>query len=212
MTKTVNLTGKRFGRLTAVRRDTSSNKTFLWVCQCDCGKEKIVRSYDLRDEKVKSCGCLHAEKVKTNTRTHGKSNTLIYKIWCSMKARCYRKTCKDFHDYGGRGIIMCDYWRNNFMSFYEWSMTNGYEEGLSIDRINNDGIYEPLNCRWVTQAKQARNKSNNRFITVDRITKTLADWCKFYKVHISTAHSRLKKGKTSKEIFIKNTCKKRRMK
>ncbi|MBS4171915.1 hypothetical protein [Bacillus sp. FJAT-49736] len=198
------LTGQKFGRLTVVRRDTSSNKTFLWVCKCECGNVKTVRSFDLRDGKVKSCGCLHAEKVRTNTRTHGKRNTLIYHIWCSIKGRCFRTTCKDFPNYGGRGITMCDSWRNDFMSFYEWSMSNGYKEGLSIDRINNDGNYEPSNCRWVTQAKQSRNKSNNRFITIDGMTKTLADWCKFYKVHISTAHSRIKSGKTGKEIFIKN--------
>lgn len=187
-----------------MKRDTSSKRTYFWVCKCDCGKEKIVRSYDLRDGKVKSCGCLHAEKVKTNTKTHGKSNTLIYEIWCSMKARCYRTTWKDFLNYGGRGITMCDSWRNDFMSFYEWSMSNGYEEGLSIDRINNDGNYEPSNCRWVTQTRQARNKSTNRLITIDGMTKTLSEWCEVYSVHISTAHSRIKRGKTGKEIFTKN--------
>ena len=128
-----------------------------WVCKCDCGKEKECIGLFLRNGDISSCGCYRREKRKT----HGDSNSNLYYIWIAMKARCFNKKSKDFRLYGMRGISVCDDWRNNYTSFMEWSLKSGYGAGLSIDRMNNDGNYEPSNCRWATPIQQANNKRNN---------------------------------------------------
>lgn len=124
-----------------------------FTLECSCGKQIQVRADG--SQKIKSCGCKRSE---TTHRTHSMSGTKIHNVWLSMKYRCFNKNCKQFNDYGGRGISICEEWRNNFMSFYNWSISNGYKDGLSIDRINNDGNYEPSNCRFVTKTIQQRNQ------------------------------------------------------
>lgn len=154
----IDLKGKRFGRLTVIDRLPTVNKRVMWLCKCDCGNETPVDSQNLRYGHTQSCGCIHRETLSKASTTHGNSKTRLYGIWNHMKTRCYRKSYHAFRHYGGRGIRICDEWRNNFDAFQDWAMSNGYEEHLSIDRINTDGNYSPDNCRWVTMADQNKNK------------------------------------------------------
>lgn len=159
-----NLVGQKFNRLTVVEYDHSDNGVY-WLCKCDCGNYVAVRGRDLKSGKTKSCGCYHkdlAANLGRNKRTHGKSETKLYSVWCSMKSRCGNPNNKHYYRYGGRGITVCSEWEKSFESFYEWSINNGYQEGLTIDRIDNDGNYEPHNCRWVTMYVQCRNKHKAR--------------------------------------------------
>lgn len=168
----VDFIGKRFGRLLVIEKSEpviseSGKKTQMWRCVCDCGNEINVRHSCLQSGHTTSCGCYHKETVGRLKRTHGLSHkSHLYSVWKNIKDRCYREKCKSYHNYGGRGITMCDEWKNDYKKFYDWAMKNGYEEKqtaggvniLSIDRIDNDGNYEPQNCRWVTADIQAKNK------------------------------------------------------
>lgn len=158
-----NLTGKHFNQWTVIKRAGSNKKgNSLWECRCECGTIAIVVGYSLTGGTSKSCGCAQKESVsKMNTtlkRTHGKKNTRLYRIWRGMKARCFNKNSPDYDSYGGRGITVCKEWKHDFMNFYAWAIDNGYDDSLSIDRIENNGNYEPGNCRWATASEQNRNR------------------------------------------------------
>ena len=142
---------KKYERLTIIK--FVKNKRFV-ECKCDCGNVKDIDFYNLKRGAIKSCGCYNRELHSI----HNKCETRLYRIRRNMKKRCYNKNAKEYNLYGGRGITVCEEWKNNFQSFYDWAMGNGYEEHLTIDRINNDGNYEPSNCRWTTQSIQTRNQ------------------------------------------------------
>lgn len=153
------LTGREFGRLTVIERQGSNEKRHaLWLCKCQCGNSKVISSQDLLEGNTNSCGCLRKEKSRDLSHTHGMTNTRLYDTWRAMKARCYNPANPNYKYYGGRGITICDEWKNDFPKFHDWAMSHGYAEDLTIDRINNDGNYEPSNCRWATTAEQNKNK------------------------------------------------------
>ena len=154
----VDITGQRFGRLTVVRREETKNKHTMWLCVCDCGNEIVADGYNIKYAHTTSCGCVQKERTSKANRTHGNRNTRLYRIWNCMKNRCYRKSYHAFDHYGGRGIKVCDEWKDDFQAFYKWAMSNGYEDNLSIDRVDNDKGYSPDNCRWATMADQNKNK------------------------------------------------------
>lgn len=187
------LTGQKFGRLTVIGLDESKNtrKTY-WICQCECGGIKSARSDSLLCGAIKSCGCMKREQDKVNLgRTiHGQEGTRLYLIWQKMKDRCLNTNNSHYHRYGGRGIKVCDEWHNSFVPFYEWAINNGYTEELTLDRIDNDGNYEPSNCRWVTMQEQCNNRSSNIKITIGNATKTLLQWCEIFEVDYRTVLSR----------------------
>nr|DAH22871.1 MAG TPA: hypothetical protein [Caudoviricetes sp.] len=152
------LTGRIFGRLVVVERSGTVNKHTMWLCRCDCGSEIIADAYNLRAGHTESCGCLQRERTGNANRTHGMTDSRLYTIWQSMKNRCYRKSYHAFHHYGGRGIRICEEWLCSFESFYDWAISHGYNDTLSIDRIDVNGNYCPANCRWATMKEQNMNK------------------------------------------------------
>ena len=189
------LTGQKFGRLTVLSRlKDDKRKEALWLCKCDCGKLVKVYSYTLRIGRTKSCGCWKRDNSKKMFSTHKLSNTRVYKIWAQMKKRCYNPNYSQFELYGGRGISMCNEWKENFLSFYNWSMANGYNDKLSIDRIDFNGNYEPNNCKWSTNIEQANNKRNNHFITYNNETHTIAEWERKLGLYKGAVGSRLSRG------------------
>ena len=176
--KFVDLTGQRFGRLTVIERDCLKPKggNAHWICQCDCGNYTVVASDALRCGGTTSCGCRLKEIQHFSSVTHGKTNTRLYRIWSHMKGRCYNPTDHKYPRYGGRGISICDEWKDDFQAFYDWAVANGYQEGLSIDRINNDGDYSPENCRWATEKQQSNNRNSSKLLTYCGETYTAAEW------------------------------------
>lgn len=206
----MNLQGKKFAELTVLYEcGKDKNKQVLWMCECSCGNKTEVTSYRLNKGITRSCGCLRIKAAVENSKnlgesnkTHGMSRTRIYKIHRGMKDRCLKPNDMHFHHYGGRGITVCDEWRNDFMNFYNWSMKNGYNDDLSIDRIDVNGNYEPSNCRWATNQEQGRNKRDNRYITYEGETKTLVEWSEIFKIKAGTLIARIDRyGMTFEEAI-----------
>ena len=186
--------GEKYGRLTIIELvGKTAHGSKQYHCLCDCGNETIVLGTELRRGHTKSCGCLFKEvQLKTMTK-HGKRYTRIYEIWVGMKQRCENPNKKAYEHYGGRNICICKEW-HSFEAFYDWAMANGYKEGLSIDRINNNGNYEPANCRWVTVKEQQNNRRNSHFIEAFGERHTIAEWAEITGLNYGTLKSRLKRG------------------
>lgn len=162
-----NIAGEKYGRLTTIERvGVNGQNRSLWLCKCDCGNDSVVSVSELLSGGTRSCGCLRDEKAKNRMTKHGLRYTRIYNIWLGIKRRIFDANCKEFYLYGGRGITMCDEWRDDFTSFYNWSMNNGYSDNLSIDRIDTDGGYFPNNCRWATAKEQACNRRPRKKVAV----------------------------------------------
>ena len=169
-------------------------------CRCDCGHIGIHSLYGLTSGQTKSCGCLRKKTFLERNTTHGKSRTKLNFVRQSMLQRCYNKKCKAYRWYGAKGIIVCDEWKNDLMSFYNWAMENGYKEGLTLDRIKSTGNYEPSNCRWVAMDIQQRNKSNNVFIEFNGETMCVTDWANRIGIDHETLNKRLKNWTLEKAL------------
>ena len=186
------LTGQKFNKLTVVnraesRRQPSGKLVTYWNCKCECGNTTQVRGCDLKDGHIKSCGCSHIK--------HGYANReRLYETWKNMKRRCYDLKNKRYKQYGGRGIIVCDEWLNDYMNFRNWAMENGYNDTLTIDRINVNGNYEPRNCRWATMIEQQNNVTRNRILEYKSSRKTMSEWAKIYNIPYSKFNKRIQMG------------------
>lgn len=209
MGKFRDLTGQRFGRLEVLGRNCVYDKQqSFWNCQCCCGKQMAVRGYNLTTGHAKSCGCLKADVARKNAisscTTHGMSGTKIYNLWNTMKNRCKRPESINFKNYGGRGISYCEKWEK-FEPFYKWAISNGYKDGLEIDRIDNDGDYCPENCRWVTRKENCKNRRSN-ILYRDKI---LSDWAKERRINRKTLSDRIFRYGWSWEKALNTPVKKR---
>lgn len=199
MAKVVDISGKKFGRLTVIRKVPrplnlkSSNAR--WECICDCGKIVNVISANLRNGTSSSCGCYKKEVTSMVKRTHGQSSynkTSEYQAWKGMKYRCYNKKGDHYHLYGGRGIIVCDRWLNSFENFLQ-DMGKKPSSKHSLDRINNNGNYEPSNCRWATDNEQRRNNSRNVFLDYNGKRYVLTDLAKHLSVNFGCFRAMIKR-------------------
>lgn len=197
---THDLTGRRFGKLIAVKISGTRHNRMLWLCQCDCGnKQEVTSNQLLRKNGTKSCGCLRGEKASERMTKHGIAHTRIYNIWCGIKKRCDNQKDKSYPYYGAKGIKYCDRWKD-FNNFYE-DMSSTYQDDLTIDRIDYTGDYEPDNCRWVTQQEQLNNYSRNVFITYNGETDTVFNMCKKYNIKYDRAVRQIKKGMDINLVF-----------
>lgn len=199
------LTGQTFGRLTVVGRAEDSisaggRHRVMWVCECKCGNNITVYGDNLAKGATQSCGCLRAELLSIKRTTHGQSKTRLYSIWRAMRNRCYRETDRYYDRYGGRGIYVCDEWNNDYASFADWAINAGYQDGYTIDRIDNDGAYTPTNCRWVNRTVQANNRSSNRILTVDGESHNVTEWANILEVSPKTLFSRVYAGMSDEDV------------
>lgn len=196
--KRIDLTGKRFGRLVVVDYAFTKDNKAYWNCICDCGNTCVKKGSNLMYDVTKSCGCLHKEQLQQRNTLSAKwkgsstgDNQRLYHIWCAIRNRCYSEHHVRYDRYGGRGIKVCDEWLNDFYAFEDWSMENGYQDDLTIDRIDFDGDYEPDNCRWITQKEQCNNKSDNKYLEYKGEIHTLSEWCDILDIPYDRTKARL---------------------
>lgn len=181
-----NLISRKFGTLTVVSfSHEGKRRRKYWNCLCDCGKTSIVEGSHLRSGHTKSCGCISKNMIGDATRKTGLSNTKLYFTYKNMCNRCYRETNDMYYIYGGRGITVCDEWKDKergFEYFAEWALSNGYSENLTIDRIDNNKGYSPDNCRWSDLLTQANNKRNTRYLVINGEKDTVANLSRKYNI------------------------------
>lgn len=208
MSKVV-LIGNKYNNLTIQKDLGMVEHSHIVQCVCDCGNIIDRRLDQIKSGAVKSCGCFKKSMlVKRNKAnfygTHNKSKTRLYRIWADMKQRCINPKQKVYKNYGGRGIKICDDWKSDFMTFYNWAMNNGYSDKLSIDRLDVNGNYEPNNCRWVNQKVQLRNTRRTIIIKIGNQEKCLKDWCAVYNKPYSTVCGRIKSGYSKTNALTKD--------
>ena len=201
--------GDKIGLFTLTGKYTTKFKNGkskrYWSMICECGNTREYPTNYIQTGKVNNCGCKTKELISCSKIKHGFASSRVYSIWSHIKKRCYNKNSIDYPKYGGRGIIMCDEWVNNPKAFIEWALSNGYKETLTIDRINNDGNYEPLNCQWISNEENAKKDKiklteNQRQEVVDMFTKKIkqAEIAKHFRVSISTIQRIIKDKKCSR--------------
>lgn len=210
----IDLAGERYGKLTVLEyshTDPKSRKSF-WKCRCDCGNTTVICASNLRSGNTVSCGCGEIENRKRLMKVfyeehfrHGEAYSRIHRIWAHMKERCSNPCSKNYPQYGGRGISVCDEWRgpNGFEAFFDWAMSSGYSDDLTIDRIDTNGNYTPQNCRWATPTVQANNRRTNRLVTINGETKSLAEWCRIYGKNYQTVYCRIEAGVDPEEALTR---------
>lgn len=203
-------TGQRFGRLMVVEfAGRGSDGRGRWLCRCDCGNYKVVPNSEL-GRNIVSCGCKKAETLMMNrfNPTHGKSRTRLYGLWGSMIDRCNNPNAHEYENYGGRGITVCDEWRNDYTKFETWAMANGYDEksdrkNCTLDRIDPNGNYEPSNCRFATMKIQQRNKRNNVLVTYNGETHCLVEWAEIANIRYGKLLHRIYAGWSMEDALYK---------
>lgn len=180
------IVGQRFGRLTVIEFDhADAHRNLYWLCECDCGNRTLVTRGGLISGNTTSCGCYNKERIIKSSTTHGLSRTPLYKAWRDMRTRCENENSKAYHRYGGRGINVCEEWKT-FENFKDWALASGYNQGLTIDRIDNDHGYSPDNCRWVDWSVQGNNRSSNHIVEYGGLRHNIMEWSNILGVSYST--------------------------
>lgn len=187
-----NLVGSKINNLTILGIDnkTKSGQYYL-KCKCDCGNIKSFRSSRLLNNQIKTCGCLNKGYKYGDKHNLSRKYSKIYSIWNTMKHRCLNPNFSKYKNYGHRGISICDEWKDNFPNFLNWSLNNGYQENLTLDRVDVNGNYEPSNCRWVSQKDQQRNRTNTIYVFFKEQSKPLIQWCEELNLPYTTMKSRI---------------------
>lgn len=207
------MAGARFGALTVIDRRGSIRGRAAWLCRCDCGAEVVREGPQLRRftaaGKLQSCGCLKIERTAAMgvaNKTHGFSKRgKLYHVWTQMMRRCYSPGSKDYPGYGGRGIAVCDEWRD-VAAFFAWAHGAGYREGLTIDRINNGGPYSPRNCRFIENKFQGKNTRRVRFLTINGVVMSVSDWSRRSGIKYRTILQRLNMGWPAERAVMEPLC------
>lgn len=201
------ITGRKFGLLEALYRTEphvtpSGKKITMWMCRCRCGNEKAIRYQSLVSGETKSCGCTLGALMLETKGLHGESKTRLYNIWIDMKRRCYNPNKQFYYCYGGKGVEVCNEWRDDYLAFKEWALANGYRDDLTFDRVDSDGNYEPSNCRWATPAEQANNRGSwNQLLAFDNETHNVTEWATILGVKATTLFKRKAAGCSDKRTL-----------
>lgn len=203
----INLIGRRFGRLTVIERAEKpchvKNIRAYWKCVCNCGNEIVLDTYALTSGQTQSCGCLRKEQLTVRNTIHGKSSTSIYHTWQHIKSRCFNSNDKAYKNYGRRGISVCPDWIDNFQAFYDYvsQLEHFGEEGYTLDRINNNGNYEPDNLRWATAKIQRCNQRRNNFVECEGKLMTLKGAAEKSGINYGTLKCRYRAGDREDRLF-----------
>ena len=220
------LTGKIFGKLVVTKNQGIHEKrrTAMWLCKCDCGNEKTIAAHDLKHGTT-SCGCIaKISKLKnlkigyelsdkktverklivkeSNNDNYEVVNKRLNIIWSLMKSRCNDSERKEYKNYGGRGIKVCEEW-TEFTPFLKWAVSNGYKDNLTLDRKDNNGYYEPSNCRWISFREQQNNRRNNHIVNINGVNHTIAEWSDISGIKQNTIYYRIKRGWEGEKIISK---------
>ena len=200
------LTGKVFGRLTVLERAKNKGTRICWHCQCNCGNEVVANGGDLKSGHVQSCGCLRKECASELNKTHGMTDSKIHGTWANIKARCFNPNNRSYKDYGGRGITVYEPWVHDFQAFYEYvsQLEHFGEYGYSLDRIDNNGNYEPCNLRWATRKEQNRNTRRNHLVEYEGEKMTAAEAAEKAGLPARLVHQRIRAGWADKYLFVPN--------
>lgn len=194
------LRGQRFGRLLVLNRHGSDNKkNITWLCQCDCGNQKIIIGTAMLRGETRSCGCLQKEAARKTLQTHGKSKTRLYRVWAGMKSRCLNPNADNYKYYGAIGVTICDEWIDDYETFESWALSSGYDDTAgsqecTLDRIDNTKGYSPDNCRWTNHFIQCNNQSSNKVYSYNGESHTISEWAKISGVKYKTLVARLNNG------------------
>lgn len=202
--KPLELSGKRFGRLTVLGYSHNYNGFTYWNCLCDCGNETVVRGVRLTHGKTKSCGCLLSAITAAQNRERADGHyrdERLYRIYYGIKTRCYNSKEAGYERYGGRGISMCDEWKDDFLKFQEWALSAGYRPDLTIDRVDNDGDYSPENCRWANVKQQSNNRRSNVMLNYGGTQRTVAEWSEIVGIGKNTIYQRLRDGWSAEDAL-----------
>lgn len=194
------ITGQRFSQLLVLRLVCVNMKHSFWLCKCDCGEPTVVTANNLKAGRSKSCGCFRRQALITRNTTHGLCHKRIYKVYMGMIARCHRQGHKQFRDYGGRGIYVCERWRDDIRNFAE-DIGPCPSDRHSIERINNDGPYCKENCCWATPDVQAQNRRSTVNITHNGRTQCVSNWAKELGINKGTIYSRLQSGWSTEQTL-----------
>lgn len=204
MTKRKNQASK-VNYLTIIGEERDDAHRLIYVCRCECGTIKRIQYQHVLSGKVKSCGCKHNELVSKSARRHGEAGTRLYRIWRAMVGRCYYESHANYKNYGGRGISVCNEWRNDYEAFRDWALSHGYTDNLTIDRVDVNGNYLPSNCRWATYKEQRNNQRPRKKKTwiIGGIEKPRTEWCEEYGKSIQCVLYRITKmGMTLEDALL----------